>query len=220
MRRRPCGRFVLLAAAALAGTVGPAFAQKTGPLQTPGQPALGDRAAGFSFLFLNQERILTDSVAGQAILAAEEAEREALRAEARAIDSAFEEEERRLTEQKAQLTPEAFRGVADDFDTRVVEARREQDARSASLAQEFDQRRRQFYATVAPILVALMTRYEAKAIFDESSILLADQAVNITEAVIAEIDARAGRPDAGPVPETEPGPEPEPEPEPARPGTD
>ena len=37
----------------------------------------------------------------------------------------------------------------------------------------------------------LMDRYGAKAIFDENSVLLADQSLNITEAVIAEIDARA-----------------------------
>ena len=37
-----------------------------------------------------------------------------------------------------------------------------------------------------------MDRYQAKAIFDETSVLLADQSLNITEAVIAEIDAHAG----------------------------
>ena len=75
----------------------------------------------------------------------------------------------------------------------MVEARREQDERAGALAQEFDQRRRQFYARVAPILVMLMDRYRAKAIFDENSVLLADQSLNITEAVIAEIDARRRR---------------------------
>ena len=51
---------------------------------------------------------------------------------------------------------------------------------------------------MAPILVMLMDRYQAKAIFDETSVLLADQSLNITEAVIAEIDARAAEaaPDA------------------------
>ena len=41
----------------------------------------------------------------------------------------------------------------------------------------------------------LMDRYRAKAIFDETSVLLADQSLNITEAVIAEIDAGAAAPD-------------------------
>jgi Skp family chaperone for outer membrane proteins len=165
--------------------------------QTPAPeppPAAQPRPARAGFLFINQERILTGSTAGQALLADEEAARDALRAEARAIDSAFEDEERELTERRPSLPPEEFQALADAFDTRVVEARREQDERSTQLAQEFDQRRRAFYARVAPILVMLMDRFGAQAIFDENSVLLADQSLNITEEVIAEIDAQAGDP--------------------------
>jgi Skp family chaperone for outer membrane proteins len=141
------------------------------------------------FLIINQEQILTESEAGRRLLAEEERERDTLRAEARALDAAFEEEERRLTEQRPNLDPAEFRRLSDEFDARVVQARRDQDTRSATLAQEFDQRRRAFYARVAPILVSLMDRYGAKAILDENSVLLADQSLNITAAVIAEIDA-------------------------------
>jgi Skp family chaperone for outer membrane proteins len=169
-------------------------------------PAAGAQE-GAPFLLLNQERILTGSRTGQALLAEEEAARDALRAEARAIDQRFEEEERRLTELRPTVDPEEFRGIADEFDARVVEARREQDARSTALVLEFDQRRRQFYAEVAPVLVRLLSRYGAHAIFDESSVLLADQSLNITDAVIAEIDARAdegmGTDRQGPEPETD-----------------
>jgi Skp family chaperone for outer membrane proteins len=143
------------------------------------------------FLLLNQERILTGSAVGRALLAEEEAARDALRAEASAIDARFEAEERQLTQRRAELEPEAFRQIADDFDARVIEARREQDARSNALAAEFDTRRRQFYNEVGPILVTLLSRYGAFAVFDEGTVLLADQSLNITDAVIAEVDARA-----------------------------
>jgi Skp family chaperone for outer membrane proteins len=152
-------------------------------------PARAQVAGGTPFLVINQEQILTGSKAGQALLAEEERQRDALRAEARALDASFEEEERRLTEQRPTLSPEEFRKLSDAFDSRVVEARREQDARANALAQEFDQRRRQFYARVAPMLVTLMDRYGAKAIFDETSVLVADQSLNITDELIAEIDA-------------------------------
>lgn len=142
------------------------------------------------FLFLNQDRILTNSEAGKVLLAEEAAALDRLRAEAREIEQAFEAEERDLTEKRATMDPVEFRALADDFDTRVVQARRVQDERSASVASQFDQRRRQFYADVAPVLVALLERFEAVAIFDESSVLLADQTLNITDAVIAEIDGR------------------------------
>lgn len=148
------------------------------------------RAAGI--LVVNQERLLTGSQRGQAILAAEEEARERLRAEARAIDNAFEEEERALTDRRAGLDAADFRALADAFDARVVTARRDQDARAAALAAEFDAGRRRFYAAVAPILVGLMERYGAQAILDENIVLMAAQGIDITDAAIAEIDAMPG----------------------------
>lgn len=149
------------------------------------------------FLIINQEQILTGSAAGKALLAEEEQQRDAMRTEARSLDAAFEQEERQLTEQRPTLDAAEFRKLSDAFDAKVVKARRDQDSRSAALAQEFDQRRRQFYARVAPVLVTLMDRYGARAILDDNSVLVADQSLNITSAVIAEIDAH----DAGTTPE-------------------
>jgi Skp family chaperone for outer membrane proteins len=140
------------------------------------------------FLFVNQERILTGSQPGQALLAEEEAARDALRAEAREIDRQFEEEEQRLTGLRATMDPAEFRALADAFDARVVQARQDQDMRSSALVQQLELRRRQFYNQVGPILVGLLSRYGAYAILDESSVLLADQSINITDAVIAELD--------------------------------
>lgn len=168
---------VALACGLLAGLAGAASAQVAPP------------PAGASFLFINQERILVDSGAGRALLAAEEEKRKALVAEARAIDSAFEDEERQLTEKRGTIPTREFRELADAFDERVVAARKRQDERSDALAKELDQARRQFYSAVAPVLVRLMERHQAQAIFDENSVLLADQRLNITDEVIAEIDA-------------------------------
>jgi Skp family chaperone for outer membrane proteins len=160
-------------------------------------PVLAQETPSLPFLIINQESLLTGSVSGREMLEGEERQRDALRTEARALDASFEAEERRLTEQRPTMAPEELRKLSDAVDGRVVEARRQQDERAGALAQEFDQRRRQFYARVAPILVMVMDRYQAKAIFDETSVLLADQSLNITEAVIAEIDAGAAEPEAG-----------------------
>lgn len=162
-------------------------------------PLPAQTVPGSPFLFINQEQLLTGSQAGQALLAEEEKERDVLRAEARALDSAFEAEERKLTEQRPTMEPEAFRALADAFDARVVQARKDQDDRSTALAQEFDQRRRQFYARIAPVLVEIMDRAGARAVFDENSALLTDQTLNITDEVIAAIDGE-GEPGAAPEP--------------------
>lgn len=165
----------------LALSLGGAFPALTQPVpRTPPQT---------SFLFVNQERLLTSSRTGRALLEAEEVATQALRDEARSIDAAFEAEERDLAQKRTELDPGEFRVLADEFDTRVVEARRQQDERSAALAQELDLRRRQFFGQVAPLLVAAMERHGAKAIFDETSVLLSDQTINITEDLILAIDA-------------------------------
>ncbi|WP_424932134.1 OmpH family outer membrane protein [Amaricoccus macauensis] len=148
-----------------------------------------DTPAVAPFLFINQERILVDSEAGKALLAQEETERTRLVAEARSIDAAFEAEERELTEKRKTLPAAEFAELAEDFDARVVAARQRQDERSDALAQELERARRQFFAEVAPLLVQFMDRHGASAIFDENSVLLADQRLNITDAVIEEIDA-------------------------------
>ena len=153
------------------------------------------------FLFINQERLLTGSTVGKALLADEERQRDELRSEARALDSAFEAEEQQLTEKRPTTKPEDFRALADAFDARVVAARRDQDTRATTMGQEFDQRRRQFYARVAPMLVELMDKAGARAVFDENSALLTDQTLNITDEVIARIDA-AGTPPEDAAPET------------------
>jgi Skp family chaperone for outer membrane proteins len=165
-----------------------------------------DGALPLPILIINQDRLLTESRPGQALLAEEEAAREELRARARAIDDSFREEERRLTELRADMDPAEFQEMADAFDAEVVRARQEQDQRSDALAQEFDLKRRRFYARVAPILVSIMSRYGALAIFDQNSVLLADQALNITDEAIEEIDARMeveGDGAAGPDADTE-----------------
>lgn len=159
--------------------------------------ALAQPVAESPVLFLNQERILTGSLAGQRLLQQEESAREALRAEARNIDAALEAEEQRLTEARSEMTASEFRALADEFDMRVVQARRDQDNRSAALAQEVEQGRRQFFGRVAPILVSLMEERGVYAIFDESAALLVDQSVNVTDAVIAELNARENAPEDG-----------------------
>ncbi len=170
----------------------------------PAARAVAQASPPLPILVVNQERLLTGSRRGQALLAAEEAARDEMRADARAIDSAFEAEEREITAARGRLDPDAFRALADAFDERVVTARREQDARAAALAQEFDGGRRRFYAAIAPLLVGLMERHGAQAILDETIVLMAAQGLNITDAAIAEIDAMPVEDTPGSEPGNEP----------------
>jgi len=170
-------RILVLAALVLAA---PAGAQQLGyPVpQARAQP----------FLVLEQDRLLTNSLYGQDIIARNEAEAQTLREESQQLDRAFEEEERRLTERRAELPPAEFRELADAFDQKVVRARREQEAKAAALARRVEARQRDFFRRVGPVLLEILEETGAVAVFDQRDVLISKQDLNITEEVIKRLD--------------------------------
>jgi Skp family chaperone for outer membrane proteins len=170
-------RFLLLLCCLLAA---PAGAQQLG-YPVP-------RAETPPFLVIEQDRLLTDSLYGQDVIAKNETEARALREESQALDRAFEEEERQLTERRAELPPAEFRELADAFDAKVVRARREQDAKAAALTRRVETRQREFFGRVGPVLLEILEETEAVAVFDQRNVLISKQDLNITDEVIKRLD--------------------------------
>lgn len=160
----------------------PAGAQQLGypvpPAQTQAPP----------FLVIEQDRLLTDSLYGQDIIARNEAEAQALREESQQLDRAFEEEERQLTERRPGLPPAEFRELADAFDDRVVRARREQEAKATALTRRVETRQREFFRRVGPVLLDILGETGAVAVFDQRDVLISKQDLNITDEVIKRLD--------------------------------
>lgn len=161
---------------------GPATAQT---LSFPEPPPAAPPPA---FLVLEQERLLTDSAYGREVLAQNREEADALRAEGQSLDRQFEAEERSLTEQRPSLTPEEFRALADAFDAKVVATRREQEEKGVALGQRAEQRRRDFFRRVAPILLEILEASGAAAVVEQRTLLIAKQDLNITDQVIKRLD--------------------------------
>ncbi|MEO0389097.1 MAG: OmpH family outer membrane protein, partial [Pseudomonadota bacterium] len=147
MFRASCGALFL----ALVATVAPA------PAQSPPPP----------FLVIDQDRLLSESATGRAVLAEEEDARAALLQEGRSLDRAFEAEERALTDQRATMSPQAFRPLADAFDEKVVATRRAQEQKALTLTREAEERRRAFFANVTPILLQILRETGAAAVVDQ-----------------------------------------------------
>ncbi|QHQ34718.1 OmpH family outer membrane protein [Algicella marina] len=141
-----------------------------------------------AFLVIEQERLLTDSAAGQAVLAEEEADRNALLEEGRALDAQFEAEEQALTEQRATMDAAAFRELADAFDEKVVATRRDQEQKAANLNRRAEERRREFLQQVQPILLEVLEASGATAVVDRRLVLIFKQELNITSEVIRRLD--------------------------------
>ena len=153
--------------------------------------AVGPAAAqaGPTILVVDPERVLEESDAGRAVFSEIEAERERLAAESDEISRAFEREERALTDARDTTDPDEFTELAADFDRRVRAARAERDRLSEDLARRAEEVRRGFFEDLNGIYVQIMRETGAAAILDLRDVVLVARTFDITDAVIARLDA-------------------------------
>jgi len=169
---------------------------------------------------LNQERLLSQSRYGQRIQREVEAAGSALAAENRAIEARLTEEELALTERRAEMTPEEFRPIAEEFDTRVNGIRAAQEAKSRALQQQAEAAQQEFFEITFPVLIEILRQRDASVLMDHRAVLLSAEGIDITEAAIAMVDERIGEGDPEPLIDLDGtagqrGPPPEPPTEPA-----
>lgn len=143
-------------------------------------------------LVLNQERLLSQSLYGQRIQREVEAAGAALAAENRRIEAQLTEEELALTGRRALMTPEEFRPIAEEFDSRVNGIRAAQEAKGRALQQQAEAAQQAFFETVFPILVEILRNRGASVLMDNRALLLSADGIDITEEAIALIDTRLG----------------------------
>ncbi len=174
-----------LGLALVPGLAGPALAQTPAIVQPP--PAV--RSA---ILTVDQDALFARSRFGQALTHAYETEAEALKVENRDIDAKLEIEERALTDRRPTMTPEAFRPLAEAFDKKVESLRSAQDAKARAFGQRRDDGRKRFIQAVGPIMGDYMVQQGAFAIVDRAAIVVSLGAIDITEEVLAAIDAKLG----------------------------
>ena len=157
----------------------PGVAQQLGTVQSP-------------ILTIEADRLFTDSLFGQRVAREREADSAVLSAENRKIEASLTEEERSLTERRAQMEPDAFRVLADAFDEKVQEIRRTQDAKARALNQRGEADRVSFLQAAAPVLEKLMRDTGAAVILERGSVFLSLNATDITDLAIERIDAAIG----------------------------
>ena len=190
------GAAVATVAAAIfaCGGTGPAWAQGAPefPLGSPVSP----------LLTLDQDRLFAESLYGRRVARELDRASEALAAENRRLEAELGAEERALTERRPELPAAEFRALADAFDDKVTQTRSEQDAKARALQRRADTERQTFLNRVLPILAELVSERGAFAILDNRAVLLASEAMDITEDALARIDAVLG--DGGDLAPSEP----------------
>ena len=151
-------------------------------------------------LTIDASRLLPETVVGQRLVEALEAEGAALERENREIAEALREEELALTAQRDTIARDEFLKLADDFDARVQEARREQDAKQIALQARLDDQQQALMAEIRPILAQIMLEANAAMIMEISTVMLSVRGIDITDIAIARINSSLAAPeqDAGP----------------------
>lgn len=178
-------------------------------------------------LTIDQDQFYAQSDWWARVEAELEAAGQALADENRMLEADLAAEEKDLTGRRAQMTPEAFREAADDFDTRAVDIRAAQEAKSRNLNDIRDRERQAFFQASFPVLGEVLRSRGAVAILDTRAIFLAADAIDVTDEVVARVNEVIGSGPAEPVPsepQTPPAaetvPEPSPDPNPTPPQTE
>ncbi|WP_323770254.1 OmpH family outer membrane protein [Antarctobacter sp.] len=166
-------------------------------------------------LVIEFERVFSESAFGIRVNSEIEQAGRAIATENRRIEAELTEEERGLTDLRPTLAPEEFRKLADAFDEKVQRLRDEQDAKARALGARTDEARRRFLTVAQPVLEGLLREAGAALILERRTVLVAADAIDITDRTIARIDQQIGdgapedpTPDPAPeVPEVQPDPQ-------------
>lgn len=163
-------------------------------------PAQAQQDGGLSNLGVVQSLILTiapdtlyaQSDFGRRITREIEAESVTIALDSRRIEAELTAEERMLTELRDTLEPSDFRARARAFDDKVQRLRREQDEKARAVGTRAEDARRALLAAAQPILLQVMRDRGAVAVLDRRAVLLSVESVDITEQVIARVNAEFG----------------------------
>ncbi len=123
-------RGLVTALALIAALSGPA------PAQQAAESSVSATSGTSTILTLDQERLFEESQWGQRALAEINADSSDLAAENRRIEAELSAEEQDLANRRATMAAQEFRALADAFDAKVVEIRRNQDAKLRDLNRE------------------------------------------------------------------------------------
>lgn len=148
--------------------------------------------AGQPVLTIDSERLFLNSDFGKRVAREIEARGNELAAENRRIEVELAEAEQDLTEQRASMTPEAFRPLADAFDTRVQATRQAQAAKSRALNAQLEQEREIFLNAAGPVLEELMQDVGASVVLERRTVFISTNSTDITATAITRLNAKLG----------------------------
>lgn len=143
-------------------------------------------------LTVDQERLFAESAWGKRAAQALEQEGQKIVTENKRIEKQMSDSEAELTALRDTLSPAEFRKRAEAFDTRAMEVRRERAEVVQELNSQPQEERAAFLQAALPIMGEVMQRRKAVVVLDRRTVFVSLEAIDITNELIKEIDARIG----------------------------
>lgn len=198
-----------------AGAAGGDAALPSQVLPTPGDADL----VLAPVLTVDQDLLFQQSAWGRRLQEELTRQGQALQAENDRLVRQLSDEEAALTDKRATVDQAAFRKLAEAFDERATEIRRERAQAVTDLNARAEQERTEFYRAALPVMGQMMLERGAVAVLDRRTVFVSVDAIDITEALITRIDAELGDGSdvMGEPPAATATPEPAPEPAPGAP---
>ncbi len=137
---------------------------------------------------INQEKLFSNSLYGKSFNEKLQDDANILSQENRRIEKELSDEEVSLTQKRKELPNEDFRKLADIFNKKVENIRRDQSQKAAELNAANTQIRKRFFKQAQPIIVQLMQERGIQFILNEQSIFMSANSGDITQAAVERID--------------------------------
>ncbi|MFN3525043.1 MAG: OmpH family outer membrane protein [Paracoccus sp. (in: a-proteobacteria)] len=158
-------------------------------------------------LTIDQNRLYLESAWGLRAQAVLEEQGDLVAAENERLTQLLSSEEAALTDRRAGLAAAEFRRMAENFDIRATEVRRERAQAVQALNSWADADRAAFYRAALPYMGDLMAERGAVVVLDHRTVFVSLEAIDITEPLIEIINAELGDGDgAVPLPDETPAP--------------
>lgn len=162
------------------------------PVQTIETPPDTQQIVIAPVLTVDQEALFTGSAWGARVQAEFEETGRLIAEENERLAQQLSAEEADLTERRREMEPAEFRQLAEAFDTRATEVRRERAQAVQDLNARAEADRTAYYQAALPIMGQVMTDRGAVAVLDRRTVFVSLDVIDITAELIARIDDQLG----------------------------
>ena len=145
-------------------------------------------AQSSGILVVDLERAYETSKFGQSMRDAFNLKNKSFNQENMKILNSLKNEEIQLTEDRANLSPNAFATAAEAFDVKVQKIRKNRLEKMRVVEDNFKLLKQIFLREVDPLFDMFMRKFKASAILESNSVVRSVQAIDITDLLIERVD--------------------------------